>query len=410
MSDVITVAGAGFSGLTTAYFLVKKGFKVRILEQAARRGGLIHTIRTQHGLVETAANGLLASARVEDMCADIGVPLIAARREARRRFIYRGKPRQVPLTIGDVLTVSGRVALNLVRLSPGRGETLGAWSRRVLGNGVTDYLLAPALGGIYAGDPNRLSASLIFGKAKLPDQLNTSKPAKGKLNGTVAPPEGMQQLIDGLVAYLSKNGVEFDVASDQATAADQPLVACLSASAAAKYLEVIAPDLSRALSSIEMLSLATVTCFYSPDSAQLEGFGCLFPRDQGFRARGVLFNDFIFEGRGPAHAETWIFGGALDGDVVNLSDDQFAETIAAERERFYGRHDEPLAMQVTRWPRTLPHYTIELEETLTTLPAPPDNVALVGNYLGRIGLAKILERAALVADRLAGTPPASWVW
>jgi hypothetical protein len=94
-----------------------------------------------------------------------------------------------------------------------------------------------------------------------------------------------------------------------------------------------------------MLSLLTVTCFFDQDVRQLKGFGCLFPRDQGFRSRGVLFNDSIFEGRGPAHAETWIFGGALDGDIVNLSDDQIRETLLADRERFYGKTG-------ARWPFT----------------------------------------------------------
>ena len=37
----------------------------------------------------------------------------------------------------------------------------------------------------------------------------------------------------------------------------------------------------------------------------------MFPRGEGFRARGVLFNEFIFERRERAHSETWIFGGAL---------------------------------------------------------------------------------------------------
>jgi len=402
----ITVAGAGFSGLTSAYFLSKKGFKVRVAEKADRPGGLIRTLRTEHGLVETAANGLLASARVEAMCADIGVPLMTTRSEGRKRFIYRGKPKQLPLTIANMVALSAHVAVNATRLSPRPLETVSDWGRRVLGKGATDYLLIPALGGIYAGDPERLSASLIFGKAILPEHLNTTRPVKGKLRGTLAPPDGMQQLIDGLRNYLAQAAVELHFQNDQPADKDEPTIVCLSASAAAEHLQNVAPELSRALGEIEMLSLATVTCFYPAGAAQLKGFGCLFPRDQGFRARGVLFNDFIFEGRGPAHAETWIFGGALDAEVVNLTDEKFRETIAAERERFYGRHDEPLDMRVTRWPSAIPHYTIELEKLLTNLPAPPKNVALVGNYLGRVGLAKILERAAFVADELARTPPA----
>jgi protoporphyrinogen/coproporphyrinogen III oxidase len=401
MNQTITVAGAGFSGLTSAYFLTKKGFKVRVVEKADGPGGLIKTVRTEHGLVETAANGLLASARVEAMCADIGVPLLTTRSDGRKRFIFRGKPKQLPLSVANMVALSAHFAVNATRLRPRPFETVAEWGRRVLGRGATDYLLIPALGGIYAGDPERLSASLIFGKAVLPEHLGTTRPIKGKLRGTVAPPDGMQQLIDGLRKYLAQAGVELLFQHDQRPDGNESTLVCLSASAATQHLQDLAPELSVALGKIEMLSLATVTCFYPTRAAQLKGFGCLFPRDQGFRSRGVLFNDFIFEGRGPAHAETWIFGGALDAEVVNLSDEEFAQTIAAERERFYGRRDEALDVRVTRWPSAIPHYTIELEKILTTLPAPPKNVALVGNYLGRVGLAKILERAAFVADELS---------
>jgi len=402
----ITVAGAGFSGLTSAYFLIKKGFNVRVIERADRPGGLIKTFRTPNGLVETAANGLLASARAEAMCAEIGVPLLQTRAEGRKRFIYRGKPKQLPLTVANMVALSAHIAVNATRLRPRPFETVADWGRRVLGSGATDYLLIPALGGIYAGDPERLSASLIFGKAVLPDHLSTTRPVRGKLRGTLAPPNGMQQLIEGLQNYLASAGVEFLFQHDQRPDKDEQMIVCLPASAAAEHLQDVAPELSRALQRIEMLSLATVTCFYPQTAAQLKGFGCLFPRDQGFHARGVLFNDFIFEGRGPAHAETWIFGGALDAGAVNMTDKEFIQTIAAERERFYRRRDEALDTRVTRWPSAIPHYTIELEKILTTLPPPPKNVALVGNYLGRVGLAKILERAAFVADDLVRTPPA----
>jgi oxygen-dependent protoporphyrinogen oxidase len=397
----ITVVGAGFSGLTTAYFLTRHGFKVRILDRSDRAGGLIRTIRTEHGLVETAANGLLASARAEAMCAEIGVPLFQTRAAGRKRFIYRGKPKQLPLTVANMVALSAHIAVNATRLRPRPFETVADWGGRVLGSGATDYLLIPALGGIYAGDPERLSASLIFGKAVLPAHLSTTRPVKGKLRGTLAPPDGMQQLIDGLRNYLADAGVEFLFQHDQQPDKNEQAIVCLSASAAAEHLQDVAPELSRALQKIEMLSLATVTCFYPQTAAQLKGFGCLFPRDQGFRARGVLFNDFIFEGRGPAHAETWIFGGALDADVINMTDEEFVQTIAAERDRFYGRRDEALDTRVTRWPSAIPHYTIELEKILTALPSPPKNLALVGNYLGRVGLAKILERAAFVADELS---------
>src|ERR1041384_119564 len=259
----ITVAGAGFSGLVTAYFLVKRGFRVRVFEKSNRVGVLIETIQTEHGMVEKAANGILSSAKLETIAADVGVPLLTTRREGRRRFIYRGKPRQLPLNLFDLVKTGARVATHATSLSPRPFESIVQWGRRVGGEAATDYLLIPALGGIYAGDSDRLSASLVFGKAKLPNHLRTNKPEKGKLHGTVAPPQGMQQLTDGLHAWLEQAGAEVVFKNDSINVDVQdPIVICLSANSAADYLRDVAPELSQALGGIEMLSLVTATAFY----------------------------------------------------------------------------------------------------------------------------------------------------
>jgi len=399
----VKVVGAGFSGLVTAYYLVKAGFKVQIVEKNSRPGGLIHTIPTPQGPVETAANGIRNSVRLEAMCADIGVPLQATRREARARFIFRGRPKRFPLSAPDILKLGFRFTLSAASLRPRPLETIANWGRRVVGAGATDYFLAPVLGGIYAGDPDRLSASLIFGRASLPAHLQTTRPARPKLHGTVAPPSGMQQLVDGLRGYLESAGIEFVFNCDTKIEAGEPAIVCTSARAAARCLSDVAPQLSDCLRQIEMMPVVTATCQYQPAAAKLKGFGCLFPRAEGFRARGVLFNECIFAGRGPAHSETWIFGGALDPGIVNISDRELIELISAERKRLYGEDHEPIGIHLTTWPEALPHYSTDLERILTTLPAPPPSVGLVGNYLGRIGLAKLVERAAFVAKEFRKT-------
>jgi oxygen-dependent protoporphyrinogen oxidase len=399
----VKVVGAGFSGLVTAYYLVKEGFKVQIVEKNTRAGGLIQTLQTPQGLVETAANGIRNSVRVEAMCADIGVPLQATRREARARFIFRSRPKRFPLGITDVLKLGFKFASSATSLRPRPLETIANWGRRVVGPGATEYFLAPALGGIYAGDPNRLSASLIFGQATLPAHLQTTRPARPKLHGTVAPPHGMQQLLDGLCDYLDRAGVASILDHDGKVEAGEPAIVCTSARAAARCLSDVAPQLSESLRQIEMMPVVTATCQYEAAAAKLKGFGCLFPRHEGFRARGVLFNECIFAGRGPAHSETWIFGGALDPGIAKMGDRGLIELISTERKRLCGEAHEPIGIHLTTWPEALPHYSTDLERILTTLPAPPVNVGLVGNYLGRMGLAKLVERAAFVAKEFRKT-------
>src|SRR6267143_3999713 len=401
----VKVVGAGFSGLVTAYYLVKEGFAVQVVERNSRPGGLIQTLQTEHGPVETAANGIRNSARLEAICANLGVPLQATRREARARYIFRGQPKRFPLSATEVMKLGFRFAASATSLRPLPLETIVDWGRRVIGAAATEFFLAPALGGIYAGDPERLSASLVFGQAVLPAHLQTTRPLKPKLHGTVAPPRGMQQLIDGLREYLEQGGVEFIFDHKAQLRPGEPVVVCTSARGATECLAIVAPQLSESLRQIEMMPVVTATCQYEPAAAKLKGFGCLFPRGEGFRARGVLFNEWIFAGRGPAHSETWIFGGALDPEIVQLSDPDLIRLIAGERERLYGEHDEAIGIHLTNWPEALPHYSIDLERILTHLPAPPANVALVGNYLGRIGLAKLIERAAFVAKQFRGSSP-----
>jgi oxygen-dependent protoporphyrinogen oxidase len=393
----VKVIGAGFSGLVTAYYLIKEGFTVQVIEKKSRPGGLIQTVQTRQGPVETAANGIRNSVRLETMCADIGVPLQATQREARARFIFRGGPKRFPLSGAEVLKVGFRFAASATNLRPQPFETIVDWGRRVIGAGATEFFLAPAMGGIYAGDPERLSASLVFGQASLPDHLQTTRPMRPKLHGTVAPPKGMQQLTDSLCKYLERAGVDFVFNQEVQISTGEPAIVCTSARGAAECLSDAAPALSESLRQIEIMPVATATCQYEPAAARLKGFGCLFPRSEGFRARGVLFNECIFAGRGPAHSETWIFGGALDPDIGQLTDLELIKLIATERERLYRAVDEPIGIHLTNWLEALPHYSIDLERILTQLPAPPANIALVGNYLGRIGLAKIIERAAFVA-------------
>src|SRR6202140_949971 len=306
--ETIKVVGAGFSGLVTAYYLVKAGLKVQVVEKSARVGGLIQTLQTPHGPVETAANGLRNSVRLEVMCADIGVPLQTTRREARSRFIFRGRPKRFPLRASEVLKLGFRFAGSTTSLRPRPLETISAWGRRVVGEAATDFFLAPALGGIYAGGPNRLSASLVFGQAVLPNHLQTIRPARARLHGTVAPPHGMEQLVDGLSKYLEHAGGKFVFNHNVQVEPGEPAVVCASAGGASECLADVAPQLSESLQQIEMMPVVSATCQYDPAAAKLKGFGCLFPRSEDFRARGVLFNECIFAGRGPAHSETWIFG------------------------------------------------------------------------------------------------------
>ena len=139
-----------------------------------------------------------------------------------------------------------------------------------------------------------------------------------------------------------------------------------------------------------MLPLIRVTAFYPAGENTIGGLGVLFPRGQGIRALGVLFNTNIFANRGAGHSESWIYGGSSDRDVMHLEDEALFDRVQQDRAQLYGREAQAARMHAQRWPRALPHYDLELERLLRRgIDTPPDTF-LAGNYLNGIGLPMLL--------------------
>src|SRR5262249_32740522 len=134
--------------------------------------------------------------------------------------------------------------------------------------------------------------------------------------------------------------------------------------------------------------------------AHRRGRGILFPRGNGIRALGVLFNSNIFPHRGGQYSESWIYGGAPDRDAVHLSEDDLVAAMDHDRQSLCGHAVRPVARLVHRWQAALPHYDVQLESVQTRGLDLPKGVFLVGNYVAGIGVPMLLEQAADVAARV----------
>lgn len=392
----VTVVGGGFSGLATAYYLSSAGIPVEIVEKTDRLGGLIATLQTPQGPVETAAVGMRNSARVDAVCRDLGLQMLfSARSFSRAGYIYRWRPRRWPLSARESIACAARFATATARgsRSPRPLETVEQWGARVLGPRATRWLVGPALQGRYGGDPACLSATLLFGTPE--------RPAGRARKGVVAPAGGMQQLIDALERRLRTREVSIRLNSAATVDGSTPTVICTSARAAAACLRDVAPAASQALSTIDMLPLVRTTAFYPDEATHQRGRGILFPRGGGdIRALGVLFNANIFPDRKAEYSESWIYGGATDRDVVDLSNDEVGAVVDRDRQVLCGRDVRPATRFVHRWCEALPYYDLQLESARARGFDLPQGVFLVGNYVAGIGLPMMLEQAAAVATRV----------
>jgi protoporphyrinogen/coproporphyrinogen III oxidase len=438
-----TVVGAGVAGMLAAYALDRKGYRVTLLEERARGGGLIQTVRTEYGIAETAAHSLLATPEVFKLCRELGVELAEVRPDSRARYIVRGgRLRKFPLTAGEALGALRHAAFT-------RGENhldeqdLETWGRRHLGDGAVKYLLTPFVGGVYGAQPAELGVAAAFpelavapgrtllgtmlGKAfgrggkKRPDpngdgaagEKNEGVVAAGggvvegkkEKKRMVAPLRGMGDLTGRLELELERRlGGRFRRGVGVTQIPDAPnVVIATPAGAAARLFAGREPGLADALREVRYTPVVTVTAFVEQTAFDrpVKGVGALVPAREGRKCLGVLFTSSAFEGRVTDDARLASFavmlGGTAQPGWALASDADIRRAVTEELRGLLGMRGEPLDMVITRWPRAIPQYSTALpavwQKARETWCAEPGRL-LFGNYTGQVSLRGMIERAA----------------
>lgn len=399
---MIHIIGAGFSGLTLAWELQKTGLKVAIYEKN-KVGGLIQSHVTPTHLRETAANGLLWTPRLEQLAVELDVEFLVSQKISRKRFIFRdGQPQRWPLKLSETLCLVSKLAKFILKKIISKtkvdaGLSLGAWGEKNFGQKFTDFLLTSAVRGIFALPAAKLNAKAVFESFS---PVSEFKKAKKYKPTTYAPKNGMGQLIETLKSKLLENNVQiFNQEIKNLTELKLQNKDAIVIATAAWDAALLLPETQ--LKSIEAVPLISVTLVWPENTQTLNGFGCLFPPSENFFSAGVLINSCIFSGRGPNPSEAWI----VSQDPKDLTDAAIKKSILVDRRRLFANQGEPSECHITRWPKAIPAYNqqlthfisglSEIESTLAN-----NNIFLSGNYLGRIGLAKIYDQNIVLAKKL----------
>lgn len=399
---MIHVVGAGFTGLTLAWELQKAGLKVTVYEKN-QVGGLIQSIRTPTHLRETAANGVLWSPRLEVLASELGVEFQSSQASAKKRFIFHNqKPRRWPLGFSETVKVFVAAAKFILRKifakkTMASDLTLEQWGTQSFGKPFTDVILSSAMQGIFALPPKQLNAKAVLESFKA---VTAFKKAKKYKPVTYAPKNGMGELIQALKKQLVEKNItiktqDIQNLKDLNLEKSDVVVIATSAWDAHKLLP------QAGLSQVEAVPLTTVTLVWPKEAPTLEGFGCLFPPIEHFFAAGVLVNSCIFANRGPNPSETWI----ISQDQQGSSDEQVKAHVLMDRQRLFASQGQPLECYITRWPKAIPAYNQNLQNFLesyqqTAKTLAKEHIYLAGNYLGKIGLAKIYDQNIALAKKL----------
>jgi protoporphyrinogen/coproporphyrinogen III oxidase len=383
----VTVVGAGISGLLIARVLKRRGYQVTVRESSDRVGGLIQSIPTPDGLVETAAHSFLMTEPMVQHFKELGLHPIPVKPQSKARYIFRdGKARRIPLRFFEIL----KTLWQWFRPKPKLPDTatLAEWGRHHLGEAATRYLIAPFVTGVFAATPEELQFRLAFPKA--------TKKEKKKM---MTLPGGMESWVSALAQEL-KEEIHLNSAVTELPRTGN-VILCTPTDVTRTLLTETHPEIAQALAQITYAPLITITAFAQADDFDPKppkGVGVLIPRDQGLRILGVLYNSSSFADR-VANQDlvslTVMLGGTTDPDALLFTDDQIRTLMLQELKTLVGYCGNDLVLNIHRWKSAIPIYGKELNQAIAVaesqLAAQTPGLVLFSNWTGKVSLRGLLS-------------------
>lgn len=346
----VAIIGGGISGLATAYYLQKgtqeRGLQaeIHLIERSNSLGGVIRTDKENGFLLERGPDNVIPTLRMLEFVSELELSdeLIGSNDRLRRTFIAR-QERLHPLPEGmgllgpirlralwttSLISLRGKLRACLEPFVPrSRGDlSVYSFASRRLGRELTEALVEPLVGAIYAGDIRKLSikstlseiyrleqhyGSLWRGMSRMrhDSSSSSSRPLFMSFRS------GMSRLVSALAARLSGvsvyRGVEgvrvssrsegYQVSGDNFDGLFNALVVSAPAFAAAEVIREVSSPAAGLLSEIPYRSSTIVYLAYqkSEFSHPLDGFGFVVPGNEAAEVDACSWVTSKFEGRAP---------------------------------------------------------------------------------------------------------------
>jgi oxygen-dependent protoporphyrinogen oxidase len=459
----VAVIGGGVTGLSAAFRLreLAPELGVQLIEASDRPGGVIQTEQQQGFTLELGPDSILRRLPWGvDLCRRLGIEdqLVGTEPAARGVYtVHRGRavrmpeglaimaPERVwPMVTTPILSWSGKLRMVAERLVPRRtsesDESLAEFAQRRLGREAYERIVQPLAGGIFMGDPEKLSLRACFPQfaameaehgslikatrlARRKRLANASAPTKSVF---VAPRNGLGKIIEALVSklgdrvHLRKRVVGLRRKADawRLTIEDQAshqqndetydaVIVATPAQAAGRLLGPLDARFETLLSGIEYSSCAIVQLAYPMDKIglPLDTAGLVVPHIERRPLQACSFSSVKYAGRAPDGSVLLraFFGGALHPELVELSDERLVELAQTEVAQLLRAEGEPTLTRVQRWRQSMPQYALgHLERVyeLEQLTARHPGLELSGAPYRGVGIPHCIHSAEQAAERL----------
>ena len=444
----VAIVGAGAAGLTAAYRLKRLGIRVVVYESSDRAGGVIRTERREGYLAELGPNSLTPSGpALGQILGSLGLDAtrVEAQREARKRYIVR-KSKLVALPTAPSQLLTTRLLSNGAKLavfgeplveqgdSP-MEESVATFVRRRFNQEVLDYVINPFVTGIFAGDPEQLSARHAM--PRLHDLEHThgsvmkalGQMMRKKEGGPAPIPRpisfagGLQEIPDALTREL-RSEIRFKAPVSQIRRGPKGWTVSAAYQASELYDGVIYTAPAHCVDEIELEfeggdRVKTITSIPHPPVAvlalgfrredvghKLDGFGLLAPDVERRNVLGVIFSSTIFAGRAPAgHVLLTSFvGGVRNPDLANADLSTLTARVMDDLRLLLGVRGEHTFRAFHLWSKAIPQYTLSygrFREILDDAERRNPGLGFSGSYREGVALGEVITAADQAAERIA---------
>jgi oxygen-dependent protoporphyrinogen oxidase len=451
----VAIVGGGISGLAAARRFSQRGARVTVLEASHRLGGQIREATVAGHLVEVGAEAVHASARgMNTLITELGLAddLIQANRSVSWLWTKHGL-RHLPAGVGPagprhlgpvvrsrVMSLGGLARAGLEPLIPRRrlsGDIgVGDFISRRFGRQVAERLVDPVLGGLHAGDINRLSL-----RATAPE-LAAVADARGSVilsqrARKSGPPMSFVTWTGGLTTLVERLWSDTDIEvrtsarvssvtvmpdgryclqiADGSIVEVDAVVLAVPAAVAADLLRPLSVNAANLLGRVRFASVATVVVAY-PGAAMRQigartGTGLLVPSSRGRLLKAATFLSAKWPHLAdPALTLVRLSGGRADArEICDLDDVALVARLHGDLADATGMTAKPAESYVQRWPSAMPQLEVghlelmtSVRQDLTRFPG----LALAGASYDGLGIAACVrsgERAAMTGLSEAGT-------
>lgn len=448
----ITIIGAGITGLTTAYYLQKKGYTIQLIDKLPQVGGQMQTLQKDGYTFETGPNtGVLSSPEIVELLQDLSAhcEVEKAHRSAHKRLIWKGtRFYALPSGLWSAITTplfTWKDKFGIL-LEPWRKkgtdplESVGSLAKRRLGKSFLEYAVDPFLSGIYAGNHEKLITqfalpklyrleqdygSFIRGaiaKAKQPKtdrdksatkEVFSLKGGFSALTHAIAKIIGEENIsLQAAYTHISPQGNKWHTIfvqdGEERHIESKHVISTAGAYALPELFPFLPTDTLQHLNNLYYAPVVQVAvALPQREDSWLHAFGGLIPGIEKKEVLGILFPSACFDHKAPKGQALFSFfmGGTRHPELYEASDERIHAIV--ERSVIdllkYPKETPIKILGIFRHQRAIPQYEANSAirfQAVQEVEAQYQGLHIGGNLIGGISISDRVKQGVSLASRI----------